>query len=333
MHHKKNNLYLKCGCGCIFNFTRKIRILIIVFGALNVDMIMPLSHFPSVGETLKSEHYITRSGGKGSNQAMAAVRAGAKTAIVGKVGDDAFGRRSINNLKSQSVLTTGIGISDKPTGCASIWIDSSGKNMVVVSSGANLDATEDQIPDEILLENNTVLVQMEVPCEETFMLLRRAAEQGTRTIMNASPVTVPIPDDILQLLDYLIINDLEAKQLAKLHKFKTNTLEKIAKEFAKRGQLTCIITLGDKGVLALSPREEYMIAPLDVEVVDSTGAGDCFCGVFAAALEKGYNFTSALKRAVVAAGLSCEGLGAQANMPFEEEIEENLNHISDPTKI
>ena len=296
-------------------------------------MIMPLPHFPSVGETLKSEHYITRSGGKGSNQAMAAVRAGAKTAIVGKVGDDAFGRRSINNLRSQSVLTTGIGISDKPTGCASIWIDGNGKNMVVVSSGANLDATEDQIPDEILLENNTILVQMEIPHEETFMLLKRAAENGSRTILNASPVTSAIPDDILLLLDFLIINDLEAIQLAKKHKFKTNTIETITREFAKRGQLTCIVTLGDKGVLAVTPNVEYMLPPLDIEVVDSTGAGDCFCGVFAASLEKGHSFEAALKRATIAAGLSCEGLGAQANMPFEEDIEAKLDSLSSPTKI
>ncbi len=307
--------------------------MIIVFGALNVDVIMPVNHFPDEGETLMADTYITRSGGKGSNQAMASVRAGARTAIIGKIGDDAFGRRSANNLRSQGVLTTGVGISDSPTGCATIWVDSNGQNMVVVSSGANLEATEDQIPKEILTEKNTVLVQMEIPHEETFMLLQRAAEQGARTILNASPVSCVIPDDILRLLDVLIMNDVEAKQLAKLHKFNAKTLEEIAKEFAKRGQLTCIVTLGKRGVLAVTPKEEYMLPPLDVKVVDTTGAGDCFCGVFAAALEKGHKLKGALKLATIASGLSCKELGAQAGMPFEEQIASYLDSIPDPIAI
>jgi len=318
---------------CFCPFQERFYILIIVFGALNVDVVMPVRSFPKTGETMMSEDYIMRSGGKGSNQAMAAVRAGAKTAMVGKVGDDAFGRRSLNNLKSQSVLGTGIAISERPTGCATIWVDHDGQNKVVVSAGANLDAASEQIPDEILTEKNTLLTQLEVPEEETFMLLRRAAEGGCRTILNAAPAVTIVPDDILHMLDVLIMNDVEAKQLAAHHKLQGRTLEAIAREFSRRGQLNCIITMGGKGALAVTPEAEWVVPALNVEVVDTTGAGDCFCGVFAAAQEQEYSLPESLKRAAVAAGLSCRAMGAQAGMPFDDEIEEHLPKLADPQKI
>ena len=307
--------------------------MIIVFGALNIDIIMSVSQFPETGETVIADDYTTRSGGKGSNQAMASTRAGAKTAMVGKVGDDAFGRRAMNNLKSQSVLGTGIGISERPTGCATIWVDENGQNKVLLSCGANLDATADQIPDEILTERNTVLVQWEVPEEETFMLIRRAAERGARTILNAAPAVAEVPDDILDMLDYLILNDIEAKQLAAHQGFTQKKMEAIAAEFAKRGQLTCIITLGEKGVLAATPDRIIKMPALDVEVVDTTGAGDCFCGVFAAHLEQRHDLVSALKAASAAAALSCRVLGAQAGIPFEGEIDEYMNSLPDPEEV
>lgn len=292
-----------------------------------------MPQFPEQGETIRAGDYITRSGGKGSNQAMASIRAGAKTAMVGKVGDDAFGRRATNNLKSQSVLGTGIGISDRPTGCATIWVDGKGQNKVVVSSGANLDATADQIPDEILTKNNTVLVQGEVPEEETFMLIKRAAEHGARVIFNAAPVVSAIPDDVLLMLDYLIINDVEAKQLAAHHNFSQKKLQSVAQEFAKRGQLTCVITLGEKGVVAVNNEEGWLLPALDVKVVDTTGAGDCFCGVFAASLEQQGDLKTALKAANVAAALSCRVLGAQAGIPFDEEITEHISALPDPVAL
>jgi len=308
--------------------------LIIVFGALNVDIVMPVKAFPKPGETTVSEDYISRSGGKGSNQAMAAVRAGVKTAMVGKVGDDAFGRRSLNNLKSQSVLGTGIAISERPTGCATIWVDQAGENMVVVSAGANLDASAQQIPDEILTERNTILTQLEVPHEETYDLLRRAGENGCRTVLNASPMTERIPVDVLKILDVLIVNDVEAKQLAHYHKLTAKTLEGIARELVQQGDnLTCIVTMGAKGALAVTPEEEWVVPSIKIDVVDTTGAGDCFCGVFAAALEDGHNLSLSLQRASVAAGLSCRVLGAQAGMPFDEEITAHLGDLSAPRKL
>ena len=308
--------------------------LIIVFGALNVDIVMPVKTFPKPGETIASEDYISRSGGKGANQAMAAVRAGVKTAMVGKVGDDAFGRRSLHNLKSQSVLGTGIAISERPTGCASIWVDRAGENMVVVSAGANLDAAAEQIPDEVLTEKNTILTQLEVPHGETYDLIRRAAEKSCRTVLNASPVTAAVPDDVLGMLDVLIVNDVEAKQLAAYHRLEARTLEDIARELVqKAGNLTCIITMGGKGALAVTPEEEWIVPALKIDVIDTTGAGDCFCGVFAAALEEGHDLPAALQRASVAAGLSCRVLGAQAGMPFDDEITAHMGSLPAPQKL
>src|ERR1700722_1874008 len=159
--------------------------MIIVFGSLDIDMIMPVGHFPKPGETvLCTADYLSHPGGKGANQAVAAARGGAKVAVVGKVGDDSFGRRCVNNLKNQSIWASGIGISDnRPTGCATIAVDSSGSNISIVAPGANLEATSDQVPDEVFTNRNMILAQLEVPQKETFSVLARARKGGAITVL------------------------------------------------------------------------------------------------------------------------------------------------------
>lgn len=306
--------------------------MIIVFGSLNVDMMMPVEHFPKPGETiLCSTDYISSAGGKGSNQAVAAIRAGAKVAMVGKVGDDSFGRRSINNLKSQSILTTGIGISERPTGCATIAVDMHGKNFVIVAPGANLDATSDQIPDEILTERNVLLAQLETSPDETFDVLARAHARKAITILNASPAR-HITVEHLKNIDYLIVNEIEALQLAHALGIVGSDPKQLAKKVAFMGSLTCIITLEAKGVIAATETAVYSCAALPIEPVDTTGAGDAFCGIFAACLQQKMDWLSALHHASVGAGLSCLGLGAQDGMPFMDDIQKNLNKIKLPTQ-
>jgi len=306
--------------------------MIIVFGSLNMDMIMPVNHFPEPGETILSGDYITRAGGKGSNQAMAAGRVDAKTAIVGKIGDDSFGRRSIKNLKHQSILSSGVGIADRPTGCAMIMVNKEGENTVAVASGANLETTADQVPDEILTERNTLLTQMEITPEETWKVIHRAYQNNCRTILNASPVG-NIPNEVLSDLDFLIINEKESEQLIEKLGMEAETIEASARKIADLGDLTAIITLGRKGLIAISRNEGWRLPALDVDPVDTTGAGDCFCGVFAACLDRGDNIPNALHRASIAGGLSCLELGAQTGMPFNDNIDEYLESFPLPEKI
>ena len=307
--------------------------MIIVFGSMNIDLIMPVDHFPKTGETvLCSSDYLSRTGGKGANQAIAAVRAGAKVAMAGKIGDDAFGRRSLNNLKTQGIWTTGIGISERPTGCATIAVNMKGANIIIVAPGANLDATSDQLPDEVFNSKNVILTQLETDHAQTYDVLRRAKTGGAIAILNASPASA-IPQEVLGDLDYLIVNEVEAQQLAAGLGLKTEDPAALARKVASMGTLACIITLEEKGVVAAKGSDLYKIGAMPVEVVDSTGAGDAFCGFFAAALQMGSPWLNALHFASVGAGLACLGLGAQEGMPAYDDIEPNLSKLPPAVKV
>ena len=271
--------------------------MIIVFGSMNIDLVMPVDHFPKKGETVMcATDYLSRPGGKGANQAIAACRAGAKVAMVGMVGDDAFGRRSVNNLKTQGIWTTGIGISDRPTGCATIAVDKKGAH------------------------------------KETFDVLARAKKGGATTILNAAPAGA-IPAEAIANIDYLIVNEVEAQQLGESLGFSEETPEAIARKVDALGNIACIITLEENGVVAAKGGELYKTGVLPVEVVDSTGAGDAFCGFFAASLQMGSPWVNALHFASVGAGLSCLGLGAQAGMPAYDDIQAHLKDLPAPEKI
>ncbi len=307
--------------------------MIIVFGSLNIDIVMPVGHFPQPGETvLCSADYLSRAGGKGSNQAVAAVRAGAKVAFVGKVGDDSFGRRSVANLKNHGIWAAGIGVSERPTGCATIAVDAQGANIVMVAPGANLDTTADQVPDEVLGEKNILLTQMEVTRTETLSVLARAHKTGATTILNASP-SGQIPEEALATIDYLIVNEIEALQLAQGFGSTETDPEKIALSVSTLGKLTCIITLEARGSVAARDGVVYAVEAMRVDAVDTTGAGDTFCGVFAACLQKDHDWLQALHRASIAASLSCLAMGAQTQTPTLEDIEPQLHNVPPPRII
>lgn len=306
--------------------------MIIVFGSMNIDLVMPVSYFPKPGETvLCATDYLSRAGGKGSNQAVAACRAEAKVAMIGKVGDDSFGRRCVNNLKHHGIWAAGIGISDRPTGCATIAVDMKGANFVMVAPGANLDVTADQVPDEVLSGRNIILTQLEVTPAETFAVLARARKLGATTILNASPARA-LPREVLSTVDYLIVNEIEALQVAQGLGIASSDPVVIARELSQSG-ITCIITLEARGSVAARAGDVYAIAALPVEVVDTTGAGDAFCGIFAARLEKNKNWLEALHHASAGASLSCLGLGAQSGIPALADIEAAAKKLAPPRKL
>lgn len=306
---------------------------IIVFGSLNIDMMMPVGHLPHPGETVMcSTDYLSNTGGKGANQAVAAARAGAKVAMVGMVGDDNFGRRSVSNLKTQGVMASGVAISERPTGCATIAVDSDGENIVISAPGANLDARADQVPDELLIPRNLILTQMEMTPQETFTMLKRAHARGVTTILNAAPVH-PLGEDAIGNIDYLIMNEIEAHQLAYHLRQSASEITQIALNVAKLVGCCCIVTMEGKGSVAARGADLYVASALKVEVVDSTGAGDAFCGIFAACLQNGMDWIKAWHRASVGASLSCLGLGAQDGAPFMDDIEKRLKEVPAPQKL
>ena len=298
--------------------------MIIVFGSINMDFSLRLPEFPRPGETLIAPTYDVCPGGKGANQALACARGGVKTALVGKIGDDATGTRILNNLRRNEVMTSGVATSDfLPTGMAFIMTDKRGENQIIVASGANGDVSASQVPDEILKPDNIVLMQMELPMDETMLLLERSKKQGATVVLNLAPA-FRLPQKYLEMVDYLVVNEPEVRQIAEVIGINpSQDLMVLAKVLSTKSGQTCIITLGSKGSIAMSATGKGWRVPALAlsEVVDTTGAGDCYCGTLAAALHAKLALGSAMRRASVASGLSCMKQGAQDSFPYLADIE------------
>ncbi|MEM9469718.1 MAG: ribokinase [Pseudomonadota bacterium] len=301
--------------------------MIVVFGSINMDLNLRVKEFPSPGETLLSKSYSMTPGGKGANQALAAARIGVKTALIGKVGDDGPGIRVQKVLRRNEVITSGVTVDDDlPTGMAMVVKNKAGENQIIVASGANAAVSAEQAPAEILNENNILLVQMELPIEQNAIVMKTARENGAKIVMNLAPA-MEVPKPMLMLTDYLIVNQIEARQLGEHLKINVDQKpEKLAYALAKEGKLTCVLTMGAEGsVLVTHDGKAWSMASIKVEdVIDTTGAGDCFSGTFTACLHEGKNHEVAIRYATAAAALSIQKEGALDSYPYLGDVEEML---------
>ncbi len=283
---------------------------------------MQVKHFPQPGESVLTPGYEWLPGGKGMSQAIAAVRCGAKVAMVGRVGDDGFGTRALNTLRREGVLTSGVVVSDtSPTGCATVFVDEAGENQTVVALGANSEVIPDQVPDEILGPNHVLLMQMEIRGDVNWPVLERASRLGATTILNLAPAQ-NLPREALQHLDYLIVNKLEATAIAEKLGLKIETdAVKLAHALSRNCDLTCVVTLSGKGSVAVGNGQGWSVPAYPVaEVVDTSGAGDAYCGAFAAAIHAKMSVPEAMRRASVAGSLAIRAKGAQTAMPYIDDI-------------
>jgi len=311
--------------------------MVIVFGSLNIDLIMQVKDQPHPGETVLTPTYKWLPGGKGANQAIACSRSGVKTAMVGQIGDDGFGTRIYNTLKRDDVLASGVARSDtEPTGMAFITIDKKGENQIVVASGANMAVSADQVPNEILHKDNVALMQMEVNFSENWDVIHRSKAAGAKTILNLAPAGA-VPREVLNDLDYLIVNQIEGRQMAEKMGLKIeDSAVAMAKKLAQEADLTCVMTLGPSGCIAMKPDGSgWRVKAYDVgdDLADTTGAGDTFCGVFAGCVFQKMSLQETLRRASIAGSLACRGLGAQTAMPRADEIDEFLHEIPEAEAI
>lgn len=311
--------------------------MVIVFGSLNIDLVMQVKNQPHAGETVLTNTYEWLTGGKGCNQAIACARSGVKTAMVGKIGDDGFGTRILHALKRDEVLTSGIVRSDdEPTGMAFITVDKKGENQIVVASGANRLATADQVPNEILHKDNVALMQMEVNYSENWDVIHRSKAVGAKTILNLAPAG-SVPREVLNDLDYLIVNQIEGRQMAEKMGLKIeDSAIALATKLAKEADLICVMTMGPLGCVAMKPDgkgwkvDAYNV---DEELIDTTGAGDTFCGIFAGCVFNKLPLKDTLRRASIGASLACRGKGAQSAMPYKDDIDEFLENIPPAKEI
>lgn len=285
--------------------------MIVVFGSINIDFLLRVARLPGEGETVAGQDVALAPGGKGANQALAARRAGALVKLVGAVGNDAFADLALANLVASGVDLSGLRRADRPTGAAFITIDDAGRNHIVLSPGANQDV---KAADFVPVAGGILLVQRELPGGETRAVLRKAKDAGMTTIVNTAP-SAGFAAEMRDLADIVIANEHEIADVAG----RIDTPEALAVDLAKTGK-TIVLTLGAEGALAAKGGQVWRAPASKVNVVDTTGAGDTFCGAFAAALDEGKDIGSALAFAAAAGSLACTGLGAQSATPDRAAI-------------
>ena len=284
--------------------------MITVFGSINLDLIFAVPALPGPGQTVLGPAVRLDAGGKGANQAVAAARDGARVAMAGAVGRDVLAETALAGLVEAGVDTSRILRAEGGTGCAAVCTDPSGRNQIAVGSGANLVVRADQVEDA-LLGDGVVLLQMEVPAEETGALVRRG--RGARFVLNLAPA-LPMDLEVLRAVDVVVVNEVEGAWLAGVL-----GIEAGAGALQARLGGAVVRTLGAAGAEFAGQDGAGFVAARRVAVVDTTAAGDCFIGVMAAGLDRGLGLGAALERAGVAAGLCCGRAGSQGSLPWREE--------------
>lgn len=289
---------------------------VVIVGSANVDQIFTVDRIPAPGETVLSTGFSTARGGKGQNQAVAAARAGASTAFIAAVGTDGFGALTTEGLTADGIDTSGVRLLDAPTGTALIAVDGGGENTIIVEAGANAQLTGLTAADVAAIGDSAVLaMQLEIPLQTVIEAATAAHSAGTTVLLNAAPI-MDLPAGLLAILDVLIVNEHEAAHLG---------AGRPASELTTLVP-TVVVTLGAQGaVLYQREAPEVRVPAPSVSAVDATGAGDTFCGAFAAALSEGAQVADALRFAVVAGSLSVQAHGAVPSIPSRADIDANLN--------
>ena len=302
--------------------------MILVFGSINADFFLNVKSLPRPGETVLCPSYTFYPGGKGANQAVAAARLGAEVMFAGSVGKDPYGGQVLKSLRDVGINLNRVNSRGTTTGTAFVVVAEDGENQIVVASGANLETCSNQIKDSDLSLCTHIVLQLEVPIKEIEDIIFRAKAAGCKIILNYAPANVIQPTAI-ECCDYLIMNEIEANSLFGQKK----EVEDYAIKFSKRFDAECIITLGPKGSLLATREGLYKIDALEVEAIDTVGAGDMFVGAFSAGLFKGECTTSSLQRATVASGLTCKFNGAQPSLVTPQLVESELQRLPLPRKI
>ena len=294
---------------------------VLVFGSLNLDLVTYADKLPAIGETIVGEKLLKFPGGKGLNQAIAARRAGSEVLMVGSIGNDADGDYLFDILKSENIDPKFITKTSEQTGIAVIEVSKSAENRIIIIAGAN---SKTRFSNEVLTSSPSVtvsLAQLETPIAEVAKFIHESKAAGKITILNPAPIQ-KLDQQLLQDTDYLIANETEASFLigsAVEHLSKDEAVT-IARQLQKNGSKKVIITLGEQGSVYLDQEKELFIPAYKVKAVDTTAAGDAFCGAFATAISENKPVEYALKFASAAGGLAATKAGAVPSLPTQQEI-------------
>jgi ribokinase len=298
---------------------------ILVAGSINTDLVVNVAFAPAAGETVTGTSFGIFGGGKGANQAVAAARAGARVAMLGGVGDDDFGRRRLADLQAEGIDCGTIQrVSDRASGVAMITVEASGENRIAYVPGATWGVPPGSAVGALgSWQPAMVLQTLELPRETLLALASDARKRGVQILCNATPEP-SAARELAMAADVLIVNEIEAAELLGLDREPDDWI-RVGSELRAAGARTVVITLGSSGALVAGPEGDLAIAALKVGVVDTTGAGDAFCGAFAAELASGADVYDAARVGVVGGSLAVTRAGAQPSMPTRQEIDRRLN--------
>ncbi|WP_256966786.1 ribokinase [Streptomyces caniscabiei] len=295
---------------------------LLVVGSANADLVIGVERRPGAGETVLGSDLAVHPGGKGANQAVAAARLGARTALLARVGDDGHGRLLLDSQRAAGVDTAGVLVGGAPTGVALITVDPSGDNSIVVSPGANGRLTPEDVraADPLLRASRVVSAQLEIPLETVVEVVRRLPE-GTRFVLNPSPPR-ELPPEVLAACDPLIVNEHEARIIVGGEPSGSPSPEDWARALLALGPRSVVVTLGAEGAYAVDGRtgETAEVPAIAVEALDPTGAGDVFVAGFVTGTLADWPLADRLAFAGLTAALSVQEFGGSLSAPGWAEI-------------
>jgi ribokinase len=296
---------------------------IVVAGSLNMDLVVRCKQMPMPGQTVSGHNFSTFAGGKGANQAVAAANCRARVSMIGRVGNDDFGQRLITGLDHHGIYTKSILVTEGvATGTAMIMVDQNGENAICVAPGANGKLVPADLDEHIELfdDADLLLLQMEVPLDTVRYAIQLARHRKIPIILNPAPAPAHMPADFYDA-DILIPNEHELAQLAGMATDDLHGVKAAAAHLIQRGVRAVVATLGHRGALAVATdMQSFHRRPYKISAVDSTGAGDAFCGAFAAHYAQHKTLQLATQFAAAAGALACTKFGAQSAMPRLQAI-------------
>ncbi len=294
---------------------------VLVAGAINTDLVAMVNRAPAAGETITGFGFAVFGGGKGANQAVAVARSGAVVALLGATGDDDFGQARRADVRADGIVTDWIETNpDVASGVALVTVEAHGENRIAYIPGATLTITAERAVSCLRsVRPRFLLVPNELKPEALLALCTAARESGVRVILNAAP-DPELVIDVLPFVNILIVNRGEATALARLPA-EDQPIERVAMALHSTGIKRVVITIGSEGVIGVDEDGIFTEPAPQVAVVDTTGAGDTFCGALAASLARDCPFRSAVEYAAVAGAISVTRAGAQSSIPMRLEIE------------
>lgn len=300
------------------------------FGSVNMDLVCQAPQLPQAGETLLGTDFQTVPGGKGANQAVAAARLGAPTAMVGRVGDDAFGRSLLASLAEAGVNTDAVQLDPHHSGIAAIVVDQRGQNQIVVVPGANgqVAAADAQCFASTLQPQDVLLLQLEIPLAAVATAAQIAHQRGATVILDPAPVRTDWPDDLAHHVQILTPNQGEASALVGWEVNDVDRAQRAAEVLYQRGIPVVIVKLGAEGVVVLSDRGCFHQPAIAVRAIDTVAAGDAFNGGLAVAISEGKPLTEAVSWATAVAAHAVTQRGAQSAMPTRSQLMPWLDRLN-----